>query len=60
MLRHNHTERQEEHQEAAAAAASPMQVYGDASFDAPNRPQTYSQAARQAAPCTMQWIQSAA
>ena len=54
-LRHNHTERQEERQ----AAASPMQVYGDASLDAPNRPQTHSQAATQAAPCAMQWIQSA-
>ena len=34
-LRHNHMERQ------AAAAASQMQVYGDASLDAPNRPQIH-------------------
>ena len=40
-LGHNHTERQAARQ---AAAASPMQVYGDASVDAPNRPQTHSQA----------------
>ena len=46
-LRHNHTERQEERQAAhqasvaEAAAASPMQVYGDASLDAPNGSQIH-------------------
>ena len=47
LLRHNHTERQEErqaeHQASAveAAAASQMQVYGDASLDAPNGSQIH-------------------
>ena len=42
-LRHNHTERLEERQAAAseAAAVSPMQVYGDASLDAPNGSQIH-------------------
>ena len=40
-LRHNHTECQAV--ASVAAAASPMQVYGDTSLDAPNRPQTHSQ-----------------
>ena len=44
---YNHTERQAERQAArqastlAAAAASPMQVYGDASLDAPNGSQIH-------------------
>ena len=38
-LRRNHTERQEERQ--GAAAASPMQVYGDASLDTLNGPQIH-------------------
>ena len=42
-FRYNHTERQAEHQAStlAAAAASPMQVYGDASLDAPNGSQIH-------------------
>ena len=46
-LRHNHTERLEERQAARqaaaseAAAVSPMQVYGDASLDAPNGSQIH-------------------
>ena len=38
-LSYEHTERQRQ----ASAAASAMQVYGDASLDAPNRSQTHSQ-----------------
>ena len=41
MLRHNHTEHQEECQAAVAAAASQMQVYGEASLDAPNESQIH-------------------
>ena len=47
MLRHNHTERQEERQTACQAAAaeeaavSSMQVYGDTSLDAPNGSQIH-------------------
>ena len=46
-LRHNHTERQEERQAARQASVaeavpvSPMQVYGDASLDAPNGSQIH-------------------
>ena len=43
FLGYNHTERQAACQvsTSAAAAASPMQVYGDASLDAPNGSQTH-------------------
>ena len=43
-LSYEHTERQRQRQAAAAVAASPMQVYGDATHDTWNGSQTHSQA----------------
>ena len=50
-LSHNHAERQAAHQASASAAVSPMQVYGDTSHDALNRPQIHLQGSGGASQC---------